>query len=162
MADRWTSSILALVALAAVLASSGCGASGLRTQAHAALVTGATLETTGAAIDAARDRSLDAVEEEYGDAPDFEERLDREAARWTPLGASLDACRDALLAWVDAIELARVADLGEDFFFELIVPLVARVVLLYDDIARLSASLGVEVPELPELVRSVATMPGGR
>ena len=41
-------------------------------------------------------------------------------------------------------------------------PLVARVVLLYDSAARLASGLGVELPLLPDTVRALATYPEGR
>jgi len=156
-----TKSRLLAPVLAALLAL-GCGADALRTQSHAALVTTAVVETAGGAADAARGAALDRVEAEHAGSADLGTALDEEAARWTPLGASLDAVRDALRAWVAAIELARTADMGEELYFELFVPLVARVVLLYDDFATLAQSLGADVPSLPAFVRAAASAPEGR
>lgn len=148
---------LALAAVAAV----GCGPNALRDNARAALVAGAALETAGGAADAARRERLDAVEAAVSQSPDRDEIIRREAARWEPLGAALDACRDALLSWVEALELARIADEG-GLGFETFVPFVLRLVLLYDDAARLANSLGAELPELPAVVRALASLPEGR
>lgn len=149
-----------LLALALV----GCGASGLRTQAHAALVAGTVTSAAWAQVDHARTVRLDSVESSVSQSPDRDLIIAREAARWTPIGAGFDAIRDALLAWVQAIELARVA--GEDSLtledWIRFVPLVGRVVLLYDDVARLARELEIELPALPPAVRALASAPEGR
>lgn len=152
---------LAAMGLALALAATGCGPNALRDNARAALVVTAAVETAGDSVDAARTERLDRVEAAVANSPDREAIVRREAARWEPVGAALDACRDAVLTWVESLELARVAG-GDGLGFEDFVPLVLRVVLLYDDVARLATSLGVEVPELPAFVRALASAPEGR
>lgn len=159
--DRWTKGIVGLLLLAACLHSTGCGANGLRTQAHAALVAGTVTSAGWAQVDRARTDRLDRVQASVSQSPDRDLIIAREAERWTPIGAGFDAVRDALLAWVGAIDLARLAgeqDLSWEFFF----PLVSRVVLLYDDVARLARELDVDVPALPDVVRALASAPEGR
>lgn len=131
-------------------------------QAQAAIVTSGLLRATGDAVDAARDQALGEVESRHPvRGPERSAALDAEAGRWTPLGASLDAMRDVLIAWADALELAALVN-DDRVVFESVVPLVARLVLLYDDATRIAQSLGLELPELPPLIRSAATLPGGR
>lgn len=150
----------AIVALAACLAS-GCGASALRDNARAATVVSVVLETAGDAADAARTARLDEVEHAVRNSPDRDEIIRREAAQWEPLGAALDACRDALLSWIGALEVANLAE-ETDLTWEVFVPLVMRVVLLYDDVQRLANTLGATLPELPAIVRALAVAPDGR
>lgn len=149
-----------LLALALV----GCGASGLRTQAHAALVAGTVTSAAWAQVDHARTVRLDQVESSVSQSPDRDLIIAREAARWTPIGAGFDAIRDALLAWVQAIDLARIA--GEESLtledWIRFVPLVGRVALLYDDVARLARELELDLPALPPAVRALASAPEGR
>lgn len=156
-----TKTLASSLALAVALAVAGCGASGLRTQASAATVASIALETAGQTVDHARRTRLDMVESRVSESPDRDEILRREAARWEPVGAALDACRDALLTWVEALNLARLGDEGL-LSWEVFVPLVMRLVLLYDDVARLATELGVSVPPLPDLVRALASAPEGR
>lgn len=152
-------SLLALGMALALLA--GCGTSALRGQATAATVASVALDTGGQTVDAARSAALDAVEARETDREARDAALRAEAARWAPVGAALDACRDALLTWIETLELARRGDEGA-LGWETFVPLVARVVLLYDSAARLASGLGVELPLLPDTVRALATYPEGR
>lgn len=160
---RWQAP-MTLVGLALVLVAlwltSGCGATALQTQARAATVTASTLTLAQQAVSDARSHALDRVEEEHPDDPEHDAAVLEEAARWRPVGAALDSARDALLTWVQSIELAHLA--GSDGVELLdLVPLVARVVLLYADVVELSASLGVEIPALPAIVTSLASTYGG-
>lgn len=155
------SSLLAAGLAALLCLVPGCGATALRDNARAALVTGTVLRTAGEQVDAARTARLDEVEAAVSQSPDRDLILAREMDRWEPVGAALDAARDALLSWVEALELARLAD-GDGFVWQHVIPLVLRLVLLYDDVARLASELGAEVPALPGVVRALATLPEGR
>lgn len=157
--------ILAGIALAAGLALCGCGSSALGAHARAASVTIATVQTVGVTVDEARTLELDMAEEAHPwRGPERDATLTATAARWEPAGAALDALRDALIAWVDAIELAAAADAGEDVEPHLLT-LAGRVVLLYDSVGRAirAARPETRVPELPAIVRALARgAAGGR
>ncbi len=140
----------------------GCGASAYTMHYRAATITIGVHAAAGTVIDDARASALDRVEREHPTDPEHDAELEREAARWRPLGAALDAGREAIGAWIDAIDLARAAGGGEADLLAPLLALAARAVLLYERIAELARALGVDdLPELPLLVRSLATSIGG-
>jgi hypothetical protein len=150
-----------LLAVAALLLA-GCGGGAIQTQARAATVTASVLHAGVDVATDARRASLARVEAETEGQPvaDRLEALRAERARWSPLGASLDAARQALLTWVASLELALAADEDEDTMPSLL-QLALRVVLLYDQAAELAAALGADLPQLPEQVTALAASVGG-
>lgn len=153
---------VALIALGAAIAASGCGTSALRTQTQTHLVTTGVVATAGETIDTARTEQLDAAMEAHPPGPERNAALDEIHAAWRPVGAALDSIRDLLIAWAEGLELAAIANV-RDLPWESFTHIIARIVLLYDDIARMTNSLGVEaLPELPGVLRGLATIPGGR
>jgi hypothetical protein len=144
--------------LALALLASGCGASAVGLHARAAQATAAVVASTGIVADAARDASLDRVQAEHAASPAevHDAAVIAEAARWEPLGAALDATRSALLVWIESVQLAHVAG-TDDVSLAALLPIAARVVLAYEAIAGMLASLGVEgAPPLPAEVRALA------
>lgn len=150
----------AVVLVALVLA--GCGRTVLESNASAALISTSVHAAAGGEIDVARRASLTRVEAETEGQPVAArlEALRAERARWEPVGAALDAARDAIITWVQALELARAAG-GDDGLLGPLGTLAGRVALLYDDVARLATALGVDVPALPAVVRGLAQGIGG-
>lgn len=148
---------LVLAAVVVSLLHTGCGASAFQTHARGAAIAATALSATGDVVDSARGVALDRVEEAHpARGPERDAALDAEAARWRPAGEALDAARTAVLTWIDAIELARIAG-SEDGLLPQLVQLGARVVQLYDRVIAVIASLGVEgVPALPDAVRTFA------
>lgn len=155
--------VLGLLALLAGLSAiAGCAGSPYAQHARAATITSASLAAVGGVADVARDAALDRVEAEHPMHGETRSAaLDAEAARWQPVGAALDTARSAVLAWVESIDLARIAGDDGDLLPQLGV-LAGRAALLYGEIARLLAALGVEdVPVLPGLVEGLAGSLGG-
>ena len=146
--------IVGAIAATAALLTCGCGASAVQTHARAALVVSSVTSAAGEAVDAARDVALDRVEADHPTAGDERsEALDLEAARWRPAGQALDATRAALLAWVQAIALADAAGQEGGDVLSGLLPLAARVVALYAQVAALAVELGAEgVPVLPPAI----------
>lgn len=144
-----TPPLVVLTLLCAALVS-GCGGGAIRVHAHAAAVTAGAVTVAGATVDDARAAALDRVEAEHPTDPEHDEELDREAARWRPVGIALDGTRTALHLWLDSLDLATRA--GDDDALPMLVPIAARVVRLYDDAARLATELGVTLPRLPTAV----------
>lgn len=136
----------------------GCGASAYSTHYRAATVVAGVHAAAGTVIDDARKSALDRVEREHPSDPEHDAELDREADRWRPLGVALDLARDAIGAWIDAVDLARAAGGDEGDLLAPLLALAARAVLLYERIAELAGALGVEdLPPLPPFVRALAT-----
>jgi hypothetical protein len=128
----------------------GCG-NPIGAQARAATISASALTAGGDAVMAARGAALDRVEAEHPTDPEHDLALDAEAARWLPVLEGLDAGRTALLVWIDALELARVAGGGEDLVPPLLA-LGARTLRLIADAFALAGALGVEgLPVLPAL-----------
>lgn len=139
--------------LALAILAAGCSPSAYRIHTTAVAGIAGGLEIAGTLRDDARGAALDRVEVDHPDVGDARSAaLDTEAARWAPSGLALDAVRSALLTWLSALELARLAD-GE--LLEALLPLAVRVLRLYDDVARLLRELDVEAPALPGVVRAV-------
>jgi len=143
--------LLLLVAL--MLAA--CDPSAYRVHSTAVVTVAGAHAVTGAAVDAARDSALDAVEAEHPETGEARTAaLRAEAARWTPAGLALDSIRSALGTWLSAVELARAADDG-GALLDALLPLAARVLGLWDDLAALLQGLDVDAPRLPEAVRAL-------
>jgi len=139
--------------LLAVLMLAACTPSAYRMHATAVVTVAGAHAVTGAAVDAARSVALDEVEAQHPEVGEARTAARRaEAARWAPAGDMLDAIRTALGTWLSAVELARAADDGEGLLSALL-PLAARVVALWDDMAAVLARLDVDVPTLPSGVR---------
>lgn len=149
-----------ILTVAALLA--GCGSSAIGLHARAALITTSVHSAAGREVDSARGDALERIEEETRGQPVGArlEALRAERQRWAPIGAGLDGARDAIIAWVQALELARVAGAGDDLLAPL-GALAARVALLYDDVQRLAAGVGLELPALPDAIRGLASGIGG-
>lgn len=141
-----TRAIHAALAVALLLVA-GCGASGLTSQAQAIHVTAGTLGVAGDTIDAARAQDLDGATTQV--------ELRERAARWEPVGAALDTARTALLAWHEAVSVAALLE-RTDLDLSYFLGFVLRLVLAYEDVARLSRALGADVPPLPRLVLELA------
>lgn len=154
--------VCVLLGSTAVLAAwcSGC-ASPIQGFARGGTVVASAHLAAGDQVDAARDHALDAVEAAHpAHGPERSAALDAEAARWEPLGRALDEARVAIQAYAQAVTLAHAAQAGDEILPEL-ARLLARVVLLYDAAADVAHDLGVELPRLPEQVRSLAHAIGG-
>lgn len=147
------------VCLAVALAAQcvGCGASAVRTHAQAATI--AAVATQGAARMVAS-----ASVAECPDTPDDDaDRACVSAAlvRWAPADAAVGSTRAALLAWVEALDVARLA--GEDA--DLWAPLAVAAARLLAEYERLRVTLGeldVDLPALPPLVLSLSQSIGGQ
>ena len=140
------------IALLAALVLLGCG-SAVDTHTAAITVAAGFHSTAGGAVDAARGAALDAVEAEHPTVGDERTAaLRAEASRWEPIGAALDASRTVLVGWLGVVSQVEA---GADVW-ELVPPLVGRLVTLWGDVVRLAAGLGLELPALPSVVTSLA------
>lgn len=140
------------LAALALLLLVGCSPSAFRVHATAIVVVASAHTIAGGTLDAARDHALDEVEAAHpvvGDERTAALRL--EAARWEPGALALDAVRGALLAWVQAVELAQLADDGGSLLPALL-PMAARVLALWDAVAATLRAVGIDVPTLPPAV----------
>lgn len=147
--------ILALVIGACAI---GCGPGAYVMQYRGATVLSGVHAAAGTVIDDARESALDRVEREHPTDPEHDAELDREAARWRPVSAALDAAREAIGAWIDAIDLARAAGGDPGDLLAPLLALAARAVLLYEQISRLAGALGIDdLPPLPPFLRALAT-----
>lgn len=139
----------------------GCGAGAIGTHARAATATAGVIAATGTIADEAREAALDRVEREHPTDPEHDEALLAEAARWRPVGLSLDAARSALLTWIAALTAAQAAGEGDSLLLSLL-PVAARVALLYESTIALLGALGVEgAPGLPDGLRALVLSVGG-
>lgn len=149
---------LAFAVLASALAS-GCGAGAIGTHARAALVTTRVVATAGQTIDGARAAALDRVEAEHPTDPEHDRAVREEAARWRPVGRALDATRAALDAWVESIDLARLA--GDDSLgLAELAPLAGRTLALVSRAVALARELGADASGLPEWLRTALSAVG--
>ena len=144
-----------LLILAAALLFAGCSPSAHRIHTTAVGVLAGAHEVAGRFRDDARGAALDRVEARYPEVGQARSAaLDAEQAHWAPSADGLDAVRSALPTWLSALELARAADDGGAVLAALL-PLAARALALYDDVARMLRGLDVEAPALPDAVRAV-------
>jgi len=137
-----------LLSVIVVGSAAGCGASAISVHARAALATAHVHRAAVTIVETARAESLDRVEAAHPVDPDHDEAVLAESARWRPALEALDAVAVAIRAWVDALDLARIAEVGDVGLAELL-PLGARVLALLARVAALARSLGAEVPEVP-------------
>jgi hypothetical protein len=133
---------------------SGCGASAVQTHARAATI--AAVATQGAARAVADGAARDAVDSCPDTADDDADRACVAAARvrWAPADAAIGTTRAALLAWVEALDVARLAGDGADLWAPLGLA-AARLLAEYARLSAVLAPLGVEMPALPPLVLSL-------
>lgn len=144
---------LAAFALCAV-AFVGCGAGAARR--HAGVATVLTVVHSGVA-----DLVVDAVDAQ---AAECEQRPDAERAQCAdaladvaaPAASAVDVIRASIVAYREAVQVAAVAEEGQDVTDSLLRAL-ARIVLEWDtSLVPALRRLGVGVPELPAIVRSLA------
>lgn len=163
---------LALVIVAAAVGAahaSGCGASALEVHADTAALAGTVTAQADIALIRVRAAELDQVlvdaRAECGEAGCADERaehylalLDAIAASWRPVLACRGAVPEALRAWLDAIDLARLTSTAEIGLAH-VVAAAARVVLLYDELRTciVAARPGTDMPALPAVVTAYAT-----
>jgi hypothetical protein len=148
------------LALALALLASGCGASVVGVQARAATI--AAVATQGAARvveDAARVEAQTACPLAPR-SPEMAACLAPLRERWAPADAGIASTRAALTAWVETLELARLADDGADLWQPLALA-AARLVVEYGRLADSLRGLGLDVPGLPVLVTQAAGLLGG-
>jgi hypothetical protein len=139
-----------LMVLAVALVASSCG-SAIGDQARAATIVTGALSAGGDVVMDARGAALDRVEAQYPHDPEHDQQIETEDAHWRPVLTSLDAARDALLAWIDAIDLARIAGGGGDVLGP-VITLAGRALALVTSAFAIATSLGVQgLPELPHL-----------
>jgi hypothetical protein len=80
---------------------------------------------------------------------------------WTPADAAVAATRAALLSYIEALNVARIAGDGADLWHPLALAL-ARVVLAWDRLLALLHERGVEVDSLPPMITGLlAVLAGG-
>jgi hypothetical protein len=104
-----------------------------------------------------RVEALDRVEARYPIDPEHDEHFEIEASRWVPLGTALDAARTALLTWVDAIDLARIAGGGDGDLMGAVATVAARALQLAARALAAASSMGAEgVPTIPPAVMTLA------
>jgi hypothetical protein len=157
----WASAIMIALSIALIVWCSGC-ANPIGDQARAATVSAGALTAGGDVIMAARAASLDRVEAQYPADPEHDAQVEIESARWRPVLEALDAARTGLLAWIDSLDLARMAGGGDDLLAPIAV-VAARAVQLVVRAFDLAASLGVEdLPAIPPVVRQLADGFAGR
>lgn len=144
------------VVLATAIACStiaGCG-SVIGVQARAATVS--AVATQGAArmvSDAARAEAEHACPHSLypPSSPEMAMCLAPLRARWAPADAAIGSTRAALSAWVEALEIARIAGDGEDLWAPLMTA-ASRLLADWEVLRLVLEPLGVELPALPATV----------
>ena len=155
-----TRCLFLLLSVCVVGSAAGCGASAIRDHARAALATAHVHRAAVTVVEAARTEALDRVEAAHPVDPEHDAAVLVEAARWRPALEALDAAAVAIRAWVDALDLARLAEVGDVGLVELL-PLGARVLALLARVASLARSLGADVPEVPVWLEALLVGAGG-
>ena len=136
----------------------GCGASAVTTSARAATV--AAVATQGAAR--VVEQSSRAAFETECPAPADPVACGAEVKqRWHPADAAVRSTKAALVAWIEALNVARIAGDGAELWQPLALA-AARMVSEYAALREVLAALGVELPALPEMVVTLAESVGGR
>jgi hypothetical protein len=125
---------------------SGCGASALRT--HATIATVASIAIGGAAplVAPTCDAALTAC---HGEAQCVSET----AERCRVAGASVDGLALATRAYIDAIEVASMAEEGETL--PALMTGLSRLVVRWGEVVALLGRFGVELPALPAMASSL-------
>ena len=131
---------LVLFAVALATCATGCSPSALRIHAETAA---AVTVTVSAARTVIRESA----------AADFERCADRDCVatveqRYGPVTIAHDSLRLALIGWVDALEVARLAGDSADLWAPL-TSAASRVLLMWNELVALVGSLGVTLPPLP-------------
>jgi hypothetical protein len=163
-----SSSLAALVAMAfggviaLALLVSGCG-SAIQTQARAATI--AAVATTGAARvvseTAAHEARTTCPHETYAPGSlEMSACLAPVRARWAPADGAIASVRATLAAWIEALEVARLAGDGADLWEPLAIA-AARLVREYDALVDVLAAVGVHLPALPSFVVEATDLVGG-
>lgn len=137
----WLQRLGVLGVLALCLA--GCGAGAIQVQARAATVASVALEGVHRVAMSETERRLDACAD-VACTQDVETSM-------APIGLAYEAARVALVAWVEALQLAQVAGEDGDVLSALLTA-GARWLSLWDPLAAALAGVGLEVPRLPPLV----------
>jgi hypothetical protein len=137
---------LRVVALAALVVLPACGASALRTHATVGTVASVTVASTAPLVPAACDVALAGCR---GDSA----CIDARAEDCRVAAAAHDATRVAVRSYLDAIEIASLADEGLvlDALRAGLVALAAR----WTEAVAALARVGLELPALPALVQSL-------
>lgn len=144
LAATWAavrSGLIPLFVLALCLA--GCGVGAIQVQARAATVASVALEGVHRVAMSETERRLDACAD-VACTQDVETSM-------APIGLAYEAARVALVAWVEALQLAQVAGEDGDVLSALLTA-GARWLSLWDPLAAALAGVGLEVPRLPPLV----------
>jgi hypothetical protein len=144
---------LALTLVIACSTITGCG-SAIGVQARAATVS--AVATQGAArlvSDAARAEAEHACPHSLypPSSPEMATCLAPLRARWAPADAAIGSTRAALSAWVEALEIARMAGDGEDLWAPLMTA-ASRLMADWEALRLVLEPLGVELPALPASV----------
>lgn len=150
--------LLGVIAIGATLPA--CGATPV--QMHS---TGATILAVAAqgASRVVRDAVTVDAQATCPDSPDDD--ADRACiatlrARWAPAEVAVASTAEFVTLYTEALRIADLAEQGADLWVPLAVA-AARVVLAWDRMVAVLRPLGVELPELPTLVRQLAEMTGG-
>lgn len=143
---------IGLVGALLVTLLSGCGASAV--QHHASAATILTVATRGAGEVAVA--SVEAAAQGCGDEACLADVEQVSGA----VGVAHEALRVATIAYREAVEVAAVADAGEDVLAALVVAL-ARVVRQWDAVVAALARIAVDLPPLPAIVRGLLAALGG-
>lgn len=146
---------IALLCGATFVGHAGCGASVVSTHARAATVSAVAAQGAARVV---RDAALADAQTSCPAAG--AECMAALRARWAPADAAVASTRATLLAWVEALEIARVAGDGDDLWVPLATA-AARLVSEWERMRAALAPLGVDLPALPTLVVQAAAMIGG-
>lgn len=139
--------LLAAFSLACLL---GCSPSVIVNHARAAQVTAPIIAAAGESIRHARRTELDACltlpSVEAG-----ETCLDEGEARWASPIAAYNLTREAWVGWLEAMQLAVLAQTPDLEVQAILLPLAIALGRLYDGIVHALAPVGLELPPLPDL-----------
>jgi hypothetical protein len=151
--------VIACIIGALAFCTSGCG-SVVQGSARGATAFGIAHQTAGGMIDDARDRALDAVEEAHPQpGPERSAALDAAAAEWQPIGAVLDALREAMATW---IEITVLAHAGGSLDVARLLRTITQIVRLYASLVAAAEELGIDdLPALPSEVLELVAAIGG-
>lgn len=138
----------------------GCGGGAVRDHATAATIASVGLSGAAHVATAGAEADVRALCPDTDDDISDRACVGRARERWAPVAMAHEAARVALVAWVEALDVAEQAAEGEDLARALAAS-AARFVLQWDALAEAMRAHGVVVPDLPLIVRQVATIVGG-
>lgn len=148
--------------LVLALLASGCG-SVIGTQARAATIAAVATHGVARVVEqsAAADAAAACPREQYAPrSPELSACLAPLRERWAPADVAVASTRAALVAWTEALDVARLA--GDDgMLWPALAVMAARLVFEYGRLADALRPLGVEVPALPDTVTWAAHAVGG-